>query len=106
STTPKPRRLLKAIMNAATTKTTRAKTSDNAANLDSSTLEYYQQKYGGTRLGRQELDAEYLEDLEGALWSRKQLDECRIRHGEQPERMIRVVVAVDPPGGSSKGNAE
>jgi phage terminase large subunit-like protein len=47
-----------------------------------------------------------LEDLEGALWSRHQLDTCRIKRGDLPDRMVRVVVAIDPPGGSSKSNAE
>ena len=106
STTPKMNRVLKQIMTSPTTVVTRAKTSDNAANLDASTLAYYQDKYGGTRLGRQELDAELLEDLEGALWNRSMLDACRIKRGDLPDRLQRVVVAVDPPGGASKSNAE
>jgi phage terminase large subunit-like protein len=106
STTPKMGAVLRQIIAAPTTVLTRAKTSDNASNLDASTLEYYQKKYGGTRLGRQELDAELLEDLEGALWSRDLIDTCRIKRGDLPDRMVRVVVAIDPPGGSSKSNAE
>jgi predicted phage terminase large subunit-like protein len=78
----------------------------NASNLDASTLAFLREKYGGTRLGRQEMDAELLADLEGALWNRALIDECRIRRGDQPERLLRVVVAVDPPGGASKANAE
>ncbi len=104
STTPKMQRLLKAILNAPSTVVTRAKTSDNAANLDPSTLAYYREKYGGTTLGRQELDAELLEDLEGALWTRAMLDACRVYVA--PPSLRRVVVAVDPAGGSSKSNAE
>jgi phage terminase large subunit-like protein len=103
STTPKMQTLLKAILAAPSTVITRAKTSDNAANLDTSTLAYLQQKYGGTTLGRQELDAELLEDIEGALWSRVMLDACRV--AEAPT-LRRVVVAIDPAGGSGKGNAE
>jgi hypothetical protein len=56
---------------------------DNAANLDASTLAYYQQKYGGTRLGRQELDAELLNDIEGALWTRDIIDAGRV--GEEDD---------------------
>jgi predicted phage terminase large subunit-like protein len=106
TTTPKMQALLKQIIAAPSTVVTRAKTSDNASNLDASTLAYLREKYGGTRLGRQEMDAELLADLEGALWNRALIDECRIKRGDQPERLQRVVVAVDPPGGSSKANAE
>jgi phage terminase large subunit-like protein len=105
STTPKNQPLLRAIMAAPSTVISRARTSDNAANLDSSTLAYLREKYGNTRLGRQELDAELLEDLEGALWNRSLLDACRIKRGDAPD-MRRVVVAVDPPGASSKDSAE
>jgi phage terminase large subunit-like protein len=106
STTPKMHTTLRQIITAPTTVVTRAKTSDNAANLDASTLAYLNEKYGGTRLGRQELDAELLADLEGALWNRDLIDACRIKRGDLPDRLLRVVVAVDPPGGSSKSNAE
>ena len=106
STTPKPVPILKQIIAADSTVVTRARTSDNAANLDVSTLAYLREKYGGTRLGRQELDAELIDDLDGALWSRKLLDECRIKRGAEPEHMQRIVVAIDPPGGAGRGNAE
>jgi predicted phage terminase large subunit-like protein len=106
STTPKPSALLKAIMLSPTTVVTRARTADNAANLDASTIAYLHDKYGGTRLGRQELDGELLEDAEGALWSRKLIEECRIRRSEAPDNLQRIVIAVDPPGGSSRSNAE
>jgi phage terminase large subunit-like protein len=79
---------------------------DNAANLDAGTIQTLTEQYGGTRLGRQELDGELLDDVEGALWTRDMIEECRIRRGDEPERLQRIVVAVDPPGGSSKSNAE
>ena len=104
STTPKMQKLLKAIIAAPSTVITRAKTSDNAANLDASTLAYLNDKYGGTTLGRQELDAELLEDLEGALWSRALIDKNRV--AEAPAQMRRIVIAVDPAGGSSKTSDE
>lgn len=106
STTPKPLPLLKQILASPSTVVTRAKTSDNAANLDASTLAYLNDKYGSTRLGRQELDGELLDDAEGALWSRSLIEACRVKRGSEPDRMTRIVVAVDPPGGSTKGNAE
>lgn len=103
STTPKMQPLLKQVIAAASTVVTRARTSDNAANLDPSTLRYYQEKYGGTTLGRQELDAELLEDLEGALWTRALLNSTRV--AEAPP-LRRLVVAVDPAGGADRKNDE
>jgi phage terminase large subunit-like protein len=106
STTPKANQpLLKSLIAAPSTVVTRARTMDNAANLDASTLAYLKDKYGGTRLGRQELDGELLEDAEGALRTRSLIEQCRIKRNDQPD-MQRIVVAVDPPGGSSKANAE
>lgn len=54
--------------------------------------------YGGSRLGRQELDAEMFEDFEGALWTRDLIEESRLR-GAAPGACSRVVVGVDPPAG-------
>ncbi len=104
STTPKLLPILKAIIAAPSTVTTRARTADNAANLDASTLAYLRGKYGGTTLGRQELDAELIEDVDGALWTRKLIDDCRVFAAPEPLR--RVVVAVDPSGGAGRGNDE
>jgi phage terminase large subunit-like protein len=93
STTPKRHSLLRQILIAASTIVTRSRTTDNAANLDATTLDYLKQRYGGTTLGRQELDAELLDDVEGALWNRAMLDACRVK--EYPE-MRRIVVGIDP----------
>jgi phage terminase large subunit-like protein len=103
STTPKRHALLQKVMADPSTVVTRAKTSDNAANLDANTLAYLHRRYAGSRLGRQELDGELLEDVDGALWSRDALDECRVH--ELPQ-MRRIVVAVDPAGGSSRKSDE
>ena len=78
STTPKRQALLKAILADPSTATTRSRTFDNAAHLDPHTLAYLAQKYAGTTLGRQELDAELLEDVDGALWTRDMLEACRV----------------------------
>jgi Uncharacterized conserved protein len=66
---------------------------DNAANLAPSALARLKEKYEGTRLGRQELEAEILGDMPGALWSMSSLDAHRLR--EAPD-CGRVVVSVDP----------
>ena len=94
TTTPKPLALLADIMADSQTVTTRMRTADNAANLAPSFLRTMERRYGGTRLGRQELDAEILAQREDALWTRELLDRCR-RSG--PTDFVRVVVAVDPP---------
>lgn len=93
TTTPKPTPLVKALVAAKTSHVTRGSTFDNAANLAPSALQMLKDKYEGTRLGRQELEAEILGDLPGALWSLSTLDAYRLR--ETPQ-MGRIVVAVDP----------
>ncbi len=93
TTTPKPTPLVKALVAAKTSHVTRGSTFDNAANLAPSALQMLKDKYEGTRLGRQELEAEILGDLPGALWSLSNLDTYRLR--EAPD-VHRVVVSVDP----------
>lgn len=95
TTTPRPIELVKAIVAGLEGKVhvTRGRTFDNAANLAAPFLERVKQKYEGTRLGRQELNAEILGDLPGALWSQVGLDTYRVR--EVP-KLGRIVVAVDP----------
>lgn len=95
TTTPRPIELIKAIVAGTEGKVhvTRGSTMANRANLAASFLERIQSRYSGTRLGRQELEAEILGDLPGALWSMASLDAYRLR--EQP-KLARVVVSVDP----------
>lgn len=95
TTTPRPLPIIKAILADPTTVVTRGSTFDNAANLPERFLAAVRTRYEGTRLGRQELFAEILDDLPGALWSRDAIDAGRVRAA--PE-MRRVVVAVDPSG--------
>ncbi len=78
TTTPRPVRLVRELLADPSTVVTRGRTLDNAANLDPATLRYYFARYGGTRLGRQELDAELLDDVPGALWTRDRIDELRV----------------------------
>ena len=93
TTTPKPTPLVKALVAAKTSHVTRGSTFDNAANLAPSALQMLKDKYDGTRLGRQELEAEILGDLPGALWSLATLDAYRLR--DSPD-LQRIVVSVDP----------
>lgn len=95
TTTPRPTPLIRALVKDPRTHVTRGSTFDNAANLAPDALDRLRERYEGTRLGRQELFAEVLDDLPGALWHRAWLDENRVR--EAPD-MKRIVVAVDPSG--------
>jgi len=72
---------------------TRGSTYENRANLLSAFFGQIITKYRGTRLGRQELEAELLEDVPGALWTRAMLEGSRVR---AVPPLVRVVVAIDP----------
>lgn len=95
TTTPRPIELVKAIVAGQEGRVvvSRGKTSDNYRNLAMPFLERIKARYEGTRLGRQELDAEILGDIPGALWSMAVLDTYRVQTA--PE-IGRTVVAVDP----------
>jgi phage terminase large subunit-like protein len=95
TTTPRPVPLLRRIKAIEGLATTHGRMADNVS-LDPATIAARIAAYGGTRLGRQELDGELIEDLEGSLWPRERIEKAR---GEPPERkrLVRVVVAVDPP---------
>lgn len=97
TTTPKPLGLLKKLTDQGSTAVTRASTMINANNLAPGFLAFISDEYGGTRLGRQEIDGEIIEDREDALWQRSQLEALRARN-YPPLR--RIVIAVDPPASS------
>lgn len=103
TTTPKPTKLIKELVTATTTVLTKGSTYDNAENLAPAFLEKIIAKYEGTRLGRQELHAEVLDDVEGALWKHSQLDELRVTR--YPE-LKRIVAGVDPATTSEDESAE
>ena len=94
TTTPKPLPALKALIAARGLVISRASTADNAKNLAPTFLAAVTDAYGQTRLGRQELGGELIEDLPGALWSRDLLARCC---AAPPDRFDKVIVAVDPP---------
>ncbi|WP_394691998.1 DNA-packaging protein [Hoeflea sp.] len=94
TTTPRATPLMLALVKDAATRVTRIRTEDNAANLAAGFLDTVRARYGGTRLGRQELDGELIADREDGLWRREQLEALVVR---KPGPLGRIVVAVDPP---------
>ncbi len=96
TTTPRNIAALKKVMAMKDVAITRSSTADNADNLADDFVEAMQARYGGTRLGRQELDGELIEDNDLALWRRDWIERARLR--EHPP-LARIVVAVDPPAG-------
>lgn len=93
TTTPKPTPLLKDLVSAPTTHVTRGSTYDNRANLARQFFDKIIRKYEGTRLGRQELNAEILTDNPRALWNREAIDRDRVAAGPD---LRRIVVGLDP----------
>jgi phage terminase large subunit-like protein len=96
TTTPKPTKLLRSIIANPKTVITRGSTFDNSANLAGPYLEAVRVAYEGTRLGRQELYAEILDEASGALWNRTLLASCEVDKADIPEQLQRIVVAIDP----------
>lgn len=103
TTTPRNVGVLKRILGNASTVTTHAPTDANRAYLAESFLTEVAQRYGGTRLGRQELDGVLLDDVEGALWTTTMLEGCRV---DRAPKLSRVVVAVDPAVTAGKASDE
>jgi phage terminase large subunit-like protein len=103
TTTPRPRPLLRDLLADPATALVHGTTYDNAANLAPGFLQRLVRKYQGTRLGRQELTAELLNEAEGALWQRAAIESARRAAAPQFKR---VVVAIDPAVSSGEGAAE
>lgn len=103
TTTPKPNALIRTVLDRASTVVTRGSTYDNLANLAPTFRDAVLATYEGTRIGRQELLGELLEDVEGALWTLALIEAGRVT---QVPDMARIVVAVDPSGGSGPNNDE
>ena len=97
TTTPRPTALIRELVEQDSVVVTRGSTWENAANLSPAALEELQNRYGGTRIGRQELEGELLLDTPGALWSLAQFDAPGFRAtlDDVPD-LVRVVTAVDP----------
>ena len=102
TTTPKPTKIIRDLLDDPTTIITRGTSYDNATNLAPAFLAQIVKRYEGTRLGRQELNAEVLEDVPGALWNRKRLEELRWPHSKPVPELVRIVVAIDLAASSSE----
>lgn len=117
TTTPRPIQIIRDLKKDVRAVITSGSTYENRSNLAPAFLQTIVTKFEGTRLGRQELLAEVLDDVPGALWTRAMIDNLRIPHGEGERTppwfanvppMARVVVGVDPSGtkGEGEGNNE
>jgi phage terminase large subunit-like protein len=112
TTTPRPIALLKRLVADPRAAVTRAPTQANAAHLSPRFLDEVLARYAGTRLARQEIDGEIIEDRADALWSRATVEAARVAGADKftqsaqtngaPE-LVRIVVAVDPPASSREG---
>jgi phage terminase large subunit-like protein len=96
TTTPRAIAALKEMLAMPDVVTTRSATRANAANLAPMFLSGLELRFQGTRLGRQELEGELIEDNEAALWQREWIEKSRVR---TVPPLMRIVVAVDPPAG-------
>ena len=93
TTTPRPTKLIKDLIIRDGVRVQRGSTFDNAKNLAASALAELKLRYENTRLGRQELYGEILDNVEGALWTREMIETARV---DTAPPLVRVVVAIDP----------
>jgi len=101
TTTPRPIPFLIDLLKEPGTKVTTGNTYENAVNLSEKFIRKIVRKYEGTRLGQQEIHAQMLTDVKGALWNLVQLETLRVRapKGElAPVPLVSVAIAIDPPG--------
>ena len=103
TTTPRPMIELKRLIGRDGTVVTRGKTADNKTNLSAAFIDAIYDEFGGTSLGRQELEGVLLDELPGALFSRKLIDDARC---DDHPSLERIVVAVDPATTNNSGSDE
>lgn len=94
STTPRPTALIKRLLGETNCAVTRAETKANAANLADGFVQRIEARYGGTNLGRQELEGALIDDAPGALWTRQLIERQRV---EAAPDAVQIIVALDPP---------
>jgi phage terminase large subunit-like protein len=106
ATTPRPIKILKELLSreGRDVVVTRGSTLENRKNLAGSFIDQITARYGGTRLGRQEIEGELLTDVPGALFTLETLEQTRVVSA--PQDLERVVVGVDPAGSSEPGADE
>jgi phage terminase large subunit-like protein len=102
STTPRNRPTMKALIKLAQSTGSLAHgTTDQNPHLPAHIRKDLYKDYGGTRLGRQELEGEMIEDVVGALWSAEALEQCRLVEKDAPAERERLVIAIDPSWGTT-----
>jgi phage terminase large subunit-like protein len=94
TTTPRPLPALKKLLKNPVVRVSHATTKDNASHLSRNFIETMEAEYGGTRLGRQELDGQLLTDVPGALWNYGMMD---VAYVEAVPELSKIIVAIDPP---------
>lgn len=95
TTTPKPIKILKDLIDREDTVVTSGSTFENKDNLAESALAMMKERYEGTTLGRQELYAEIIDAVDGALWTNELIEEARLPESEEKE-LRNIIVAIDP----------
>ena len=100
TTTPRPIPLIRRLVTDPRTAVTRAPTHANAAHLSPAFLDEVLARYAGTRLGRQEIDGEIIEERDDALWTHAVIEAARVRAAPP---LLRIVVGIDPPGSGRPG---
>jgi phage terminase large subunit-like protein len=101
TTTPRPTALLKRLAADPATCVTHAGTQVNARHLAPDFVTTVLARYAGTRLGRQEIDGEIIDERTDALWSRDLIESCRV---DAAPTLMRIVVAVDPPASATRAS--
>ncbi len=100
TTTPRPIATLRKLVGDPAVKVAHGRTADNLWTPDDYRAAM-EAEYRGTRFGRQELDGELIDDVEGALWTRTLIERCR---APAPGNLTRILIGVDPPA-SADGDA-
>jgi len=103
ATTPRPIPIIRELLKDPASISVRGSTYENRGNLAPAFFKNIIRKYEGTRLGRQELNAELLEDVPGALWTHSLLEQSRLR---QHPALYRIVIAIDPAATSTENSNE
>ena len=106
STTPRPIKQIRELLKDKTCVVTKGTTYDNRKNLSSNFYRYVIKRYEGTRLGRQEIQAEVLEDNPNALFTREMFDKARVHSRAEVPQLLGLAIGVDPAGTSNEGSAD
>ncbi len=106
TTTPRPTKIIKVLAVDKDTVVTRGSTFDNKAHLARAFFERITARYHGRPIGRQELMAEIVDEMPGALWTRALIERQSVRPQAAPSEFAEIVIAVDPPARSSAKSDE